>query len=78
MTTKRSETTICDRCGNEIEKNYWDIVIGCLRYVFTKRSLIGKLYFMKKQNGGGSARSDMSLDLCAPCTELFLFFMSGK
>lgn len=78
MSVKTTYKTICDRCSNEVEKNYWEIRIGKLQWKLYKKTHIGRLSWMKLQNGSGSMRSDMELDLCTPCTDLFINFMENK
>lgn len=78
MTTKHTRTTFCDRCDNEVEDNHWEVRIGKLKWKRYKRTFIGRLQWMRMQNGSGSMRSDMSLDLCVDCSELFTKFMKNK
>ncbi len=78
MTVKVVYKNICDRCKEEFRDNHWEWRIGKLKYTFHKKSRIGQLSWMRLQNGSGSSRSDMSLDLCSDCAELFVNFMKGK
>lgn len=78
MSVKTTRKRICDRCSDEVEDNHWEFRIGKLKWKRYKKTYIGRLSWMKLQNGSGSMDSRMSWDLCNPCSELFLFFMSNK
>jgi hypothetical protein len=78
MSIKTTRTTFCDRCKGEVEDNHWEYRIGKLKWKCYKKTHIGRLSWMKLRNGSGSQNSNMSLDLCASCTETFLFFMENK
>ena len=78
MSVKTVYTKVCDRCNGEVQDNYWEYRIGKLQWRRYKKTFIGRLSWMRLQNGSGSMHSDMSLDLCNSCTELFENFMKGK
>jgi len=78
MSVQTTRKTICDRCGNEVHAEYWEIRIGKLKWKRYKKTHIGRLSWMKLQNGSGSMLCDMELDLCVDCSELFHVFMSNK
>lgn len=80
MTTKVKTIHVitCDRCKGDVSDNHYEYRIRDLRWKKYKKTVIGRLSWMKTRNGGGTQDSWMSLDLCAECTELFLEFMKGK
>lgn len=78
MSVKTTRTRFCDRCNGNVEDNHWEVRIGKLKWTRYKRTFIGRLSWMKLQNGSGSARSDMSLDLCTECSDAFMQFMKNK
>ena len=63
MTVRFIEIHTCDRCEDEYNPHSASL------------TTIGDLRYMVMRNGGGSMKSNMSLELCDECTIAFLAFM---
>ena len=77
MTVQVIYKKTCDRCKSEFKDSCDEKRIGKLTFKLFGRRTIRRMSFTIMRNGSGSQRSDMSLDLCPPCTKEFLSFMSG-
>jgi hypothetical protein len=66
------EILTCDRktCGKEFKNRS--------EYSYDDVYTVDGIKYMRKRNGSGSARSDMSAMLCPECSAEFFKFMTGE
>ncbi len=69
------KTTICDRCGREIQYVGWTALIQGFRKPYVRRFFARKLF---NGNHNGYNYSDWQFELCNECTKALEEFMKNS